>query len=59
VTASDFGFRGISAANGLSEFRDHGPGRGPAIGDWWAAPLLVVAAMLFLAMFHVLRIAQG
>jgi hypothetical protein len=30
-----------------------------AIGDWWAAPLLVVAAMLFLAMFYVLRIAQG
>jgi hypothetical protein len=47
VTASDFGFRGIST------------GRGAAIGDWWAAPLLVVAAMLFLAMFHVLRIAQG
>ena len=30
-----------------------------AIGDWWAAPLLVVAAMLFLAMFYVLRVAQG
>jgi hypothetical protein len=30
-----------------------------AIGDWWAAPLLVVAAVLFWAMFYVLRIVQG
>jgi hypothetical protein len=30
-----------------------------AIGDWWAAPLLVVAAILFLAMFYVLRVVQG
>jgi hypothetical protein len=29
-----------------------------AIGDWWAAPLLIVAAMLFTAMFYVLRVAQ-
>ena len=30
-----------------------------SIGDWWAAPLLVVAAVLFSATFYVLRIAQG
>ena len=30
-----------------------------SIGDWWAAPLLVVAAVLFSAMFYVLRIVQG
>jgi hypothetical protein len=30
-----------------------------AIGDWWAASLLVVAAVLFWAMFYVLRIVQG
>jgi hypothetical protein len=31
VIANDFAFRGISAANELSEFRDHGPGGG-AVG---------------------------
>jgi hypothetical protein len=30
-----------------------------SIGDWWAAPLLVVAAVLFSASFYVLRIVQG
>jgi hypothetical protein len=31
-----------------------------SIGDWWAAPLLVVVAMvLFSATFYVLRIVQG
>src|SRR5258708_6283458 len=30
VIASDFGFRGISAANTLRNFRDHGLGRGGA-----------------------------
>ena len=30
-----------------------------SIGDWWAAPLLLVAATAFAAMFHVLRIVQG
>jgi hypothetical protein len=29
-----------------------------SIGDWWAAPLLLVAAA-FTAMFYVLRIVQG
>jgi hypothetical protein len=28
VIAKDFAFRGISAANELSDYRDHGPGRG-------------------------------
>ncbi len=28
-------------------------------GDWWAAPLLAAAAMLFSATFYVLRIVQG
>jgi hypothetical protein len=30
-----------------------------SIGDWWAAPLLLVAAAAFTAMFYVLRIVQG
>jgi hypothetical protein len=30
-----------------------------SIGDWWAAPLLLVAAVIFTAMFCVLRIVQG
>jgi hypothetical protein len=31
-----------------------------SIGDWWAAPLLlVVAAAIFTAMFCVLRVVQG
>ena len=30
-----------------------------SIGDWWAAPLLLVAAATFTAMFYVLRIVQG
>jgi hypothetical protein len=30
-----------------------------ASGDWWAAPLLAAAAMLFSATFYVLRIVQG
>ncbi|HEX3309536.1 MAG TPA: hypothetical protein VHS32_25075 [Streptosporangiaceae bacterium] len=30
-----------------------------SIGDWWAAPLLVVAAVLFSITFYVLRIVQG
>jgi hypothetical protein len=30
-----------------------------SIGDWWAAPLLVVAAVLFSAIFYVLRICTG
>jgi len=30
-----------------------------SIGDWWAAPLLVIAAALFSATFYVLRIVQG
>jgi hypothetical protein len=30
-----------------------------SIGDWWAAPMLVVAAVLFSATFYVLRIVQG
>jgi hypothetical protein len=30
-----------------------------SIGDWWAAPLLLVAAVAFTAMFYVLRIVQG
>jgi hypothetical protein len=29
-----------------------------SIGDWWAAPLLLVAAAAFTAMFYVLRIVQ-
>ena len=29
-----------------------------SIGDWWAAPLLLVAAVIFTAMFCVLRIVQ-
>jgi hypothetical protein len=29
-----------------------------AIGDWWAAPLLLVAAVLFSATFYVLHVAQ-
>jgi hypothetical protein len=29
-----------------------------SVGDWWAAPLLVVAAVLFSATFYVLRVAQ-
>jgi hypothetical protein len=30
-----------------------------SIGDWWAAPLLLVAAAAFTAMFYVPRIVQG
>jgi fatty acid desaturase len=30
-----------------------------SIGDWWAAPLLLVVAAAFTAMFYVLRIVQG
>jgi fatty acid desaturase len=30
-----------------------------SIGDWWAAPLLLVAAVTFTAMFYVLRIVSG
>ena len=30
-----------------------------SIGDWWAGPLLLVAAVAFTAMFYVLRIVQG
>jgi hypothetical protein len=30
-----------------------------SIGDWWAAPLLAVAAVIFTAMFCALRIVQG
>jgi hypothetical protein len=30
-----------------------------SIGDWWAAPLLLLAAAAFTAMFYVLRIVQG
>ena len=30
-----------------------------SIGDWWAAPLLLVAAVAFTAMFYVLRTVQG
>ena len=30
-----------------------------SIGDWWAVPLLVAAAVLFSATFYVLRIVQG
>jgi hypothetical protein len=30
-----------------------------SIGDWWAAPLLLVAAAAFTAMSYVLRIVQG
>ena len=29
-----------------------------SIGDWWAAPLLLVAAAAFTAMFYVLRTVQ-
>jgi hypothetical protein len=36
IIADDFVFRGISAANRLSEFRDHGPGPGAA-GTTWTA----------------------
>jgi hypothetical protein len=30
-----------------------------SIGEWWAAPLLLVAAAAFTAVFYVLRIVQG
>jgi hypothetical protein len=30
-----------------------------SVGDWWAAPLLLVAAVIFTDMFCVLRIVQG
>jgi hypothetical protein len=30
-----------------------------SIGDWWAAPLLLAAAVTFTDTFYVLRTAQG
>ena len=30
-----------------------------SIGDWWAAPLLLAAAVTFTATFYVLRTVQG